>query len=102
MNLKILHFTPFCDGETPLSTHLDALLAQMGKKAVVSLVTLDNDVTSTIDYTHNTIGTGKRDYGRRGVVNLLGLQKRYLNILYALMPDIVHIHGSYNSFLPAL
>ncbi len=96
MNLKILHFTPYYDGESSFSSHLSLLLAQMGKKAVVNLVTLSPVSQSSPDYQHQSIGTGKKDYGRHGVVNLLALQKRFLHILYGMMPDIVHIHGSYN------
>ena len=96
MKMKILHFTAFSDAETPLWQHLDALMSRMGEHAVVNVVTLDNVATSMSNYNHFTIGTGKSDYGRHGVVNLLGLQKKYLHILYGFMPDIVHIHGSYN------
>lgn len=96
MKMKILHFTAFSDAEMPLWQHLDALTTRMGEHAVVNVVTLDNVATSMSNYNHFTIGTGKSDYGRHGVVNLLGLQKKYLHILYGFMPDIVHIHGSYN------
>ena len=96
MKMKILHFTAFSDAEMPLWQHLDALMTRMGEHAVVNVVTLDNVATSMSNYNHFTIGTGKSDYGRHGVVNLLGLQKKYLHILYGFMPDIVHIHGSYN------
>ena len=98
MNLKILHFTPYFDGESPLSLHLNLMLTQMGKEASVSLVTLSNATSSHDTYQHLSIGSGKKDYGRKGLVNLLALQKRYLHILYGIMPDIVHIHGSYNYF----
>ena len=47
-------------------------------------------------FIYHCIGTGKADYGRHGIVNLLALQKRYLQLLYRLMPDVVHIHGSYH------
>lgn len=96
MKMKILHFTAFSDAEMPLWQHLDALMTRMGEHAVVNVVTLDNVANSTSNYNHFTIGTGKSDYGHHGVVNLLGLQKKYLHILYDFMPDIVHIHGSYN------
>jgi len=74
MNLKILHFTPYFDGESPLSLHLDHLLSEMGKEAVVSLVTLSNPISSHETYQHLSIGSGKKDYGRKGLVNLLALQ----------------------------
>lgn len=62
----------------------------------MTLVTLSPATTTSESYTHQSIGSGKKDYGNRGMVNLLALQKRYLHILYGLMPDIVHIHGSYH------
>ncbi|MBO4820737.1 MAG: glycosyltransferase [Prevotella sp.] len=49
-------------------------------------------------YHVHCIGTGNPMYGKNRPVNLLALQKRYLELLYSLMPQIVHVHGSYHFF----
>ena len=49
-------------------------------------------------YHIHCIGTGNPNYGKSLPVNLLALQKRYLELLYSLMPQIVHVHGSYHYF----
>ena len=99
MELKILHFTPqeVKAGETPSQLH--AMLATMAGGAEVHLATLapiPSDAAATRNYTTHCIGNGHKGYGTKGIVNLLALQKRFLRLLYGLMPDIIHVHGSYD------
>ena len=96
MNLKILHFNVVTDENPSLIQHIDSLLKQIDKEASMCLVALHDSSLSASEYEHLVIGSGKKNYGQHGMVNLLALQKKFLRVLYGFMPDIVHIHGSYN------
>lgn len=97
MPLKILHFAPDMSMNNSLRDTIHQILNSLGSSADVHLVTL-SPVPADLagSYTCHCIGNGKDDYGRHGLVNLLAVQKRFLVILYNLMPDVVHIHGSYH------
>lgn len=97
MPLKILHFAPDMTTRNSLRDTIHQILNSLGSSAEVHLITLSPipaDLTG--NYTCHCIGNGKDNYGRNGIVNLLAVQKRFLVILYNLMPDVVHIHGSYS------
>ena len=97
MPLKILHFAPDMTTRNSLRDTIHQILNSLGSSAEVHLITLSPipaDLTGY--YTCHCIGNGKDNYGRNGIVNLLAVQKRFLVILYNLMPDVVHIHGSYS------
>ena len=99
MELKILHFTPHFEGANESPSRLDTLLTTMAGDAEVHLATL-SPVSPTPEggrkYTIHSIGNGEKNYGSKGIVNLLALQKRFLELLYNLMPDLIHVHGSYS------
>ncbi len=94
MALKILHFIP---NPTEVSEQLQFLphvLHQMEKSADVHMVSL-SEFNEEYLHTH-FIPTTQIGGKNHGFVNLLAFHKRYVILLYRLMPDIVHIHGSYN------
>ena len=68
----------------------------MAEEVNVHIATLTPSHLPEGPYTIHCLGSGKKKYGKNGFANLLSLQKRFLRLLYDLMPDIVHIHGSYS------
>ena len=123
MELRVLHFIPYVPEDAGMAAFLDKVLASMGEECEVHLAMLTPELklTKTVDgtagadsmetvsnaeisegadrkYSIHCIGTGNPQYGKNHPVNLLALQKRFLEILYSLMPQIVHVHGSYHYF----
>ena len=97
MEIKVLHFVPQWPKDDDDATLLDLYLNKLGEEAEVHAATL-SPVSNGDNkgYQKYCIGSGKADYGKNGMVNLLALQKRFLQLLYHLMPQVVHIHGSYH------
>ena len=97
MELKILHFIPHLPTDEGFAPFFDHFLTFMAQQAEVHLATLSPIASKTNEgYVVHGIGSGKPDYGKSGFCNLLALQKKYLKLLYSLMPDIIHVHGSYH------
>lgn len=96
MGIKVLHFVPQWPDKEEDATLLDLYLNKIGEEAEVCAATLSPvKEQSRGAYQRCCIGSGKADYGKHGMVNLLALQKRFLQLLYQLIPQVVHIHGSY-------
>ena len=95
MEIKVLHFIPFLPTDADAASCLDLFLTKMSDEHDVHLATLSPLPEPAQEYKMYCIGNGKKKYGQNGIVNLLALQNRFLNLLYSLMPHIVHVHGSY-------
>ena len=96
MELRVLHFTPHPFDDKTLSGFLDSILTLTSEQVETHLAMLVPRGDEIPGCQVHCIGTGAAHYGEKGLVNLLALQKRYLKLLYSLMPDIVHVHGSYH------
>ena len=96
MEMKVLFFVPHLPVGADSNSFMELFLGKMSEEVNIHLVTLTPSSLPEGSYTTHCIGTGKADYGKFGFANLISLQKRYLRLLYDLMPDIVHIHGSYS------
>lgn len=99
MEIKVLYFIPHLPAGSESSSLADLFLGHMAEEAEVHLATLTPTAPpSAAAYRIHCIGSGKPNYGKHGWAWLPSLQKRFLHLVYDLMPDIIHIHGSY-SFL---
>lgn len=98
MVLRVLHFIPYMPEEEGMAAFLDKVLSCMGEACEVHLSMLTPEMAAGEKYMVHCIGTGNPRYGKSQPVNLLALQKRYLELLYSLMPQVVHVHGSYHFF----
>ena len=97
MEIKVLHFVPQWPKQENAAVLFDLFLQKIGEEAEVHVATMSPvKESSGENYRKYCIGSGKADYGKHGIVNLLALQKRFLTLLYQLMPQVVHIHGSYH------
>lgn len=96
MEIKVLLFIPHLPAHPDGYSFLELFLGKMSEEMEVHLATLVPSPLPKGHYTTHCIGSGKAGYGKYGFANLISLQKRYLQLLYSLMPDIVHIHGSYS------
>ena len=96
MEINVLFFTPQLPTGTDSNSFLELFLGKMAEEVNVHIATLTPSHLPEGPYTIHCLGSGKKKYGKNGFANLLSLQKRFLRLLYDLMPDIVHIHGSYS------
>ena len=97
MEIKILHFIPNIPSDEGFTSFFETFLSLMTQQAEVHLATLSPAPSFTPAGCHlHCIGSGKSNYGKNGYCNLLALQKQYLKLLYNLMPDLIHVHGSYH------
>lgn len=96
MAMKILHFIPRVPRQAEQAPFIDLFLEKMAETAEVHLAQLAPVATTPRPYTQHCIGTGAASYGQRWPVCRSALKRRYLTLLYDLMPQIVHIHGCYN------
>ena len=96
MEIKVLYFIPHLPAGGESNSILELFLSKMAEEVNVHIATLTPTQLPQGPYTTHCIGNGKANYGKHGFANLLSLQKRYLRLLYDLMPDVVHIHGSYS------
>ena len=96
MEIKVLFFIPHLPVGTENNSFMELFLSKMSEDVNVHLVTLTPPTLQAGSFATHCIGSGKSDYGKHGFANLMSLQRRYLRLLYDLMPDIVHIHGSYS------
>ncbi len=97
MALKILHFTPDVEAGSPFAQHVDMLLYKMSQYADTHLVTLSPLSSGpTTNIPTYSLDDSERRRSRKRVTYLPALQRRFLTLLYAIKPDVVHIHGSWN------
>ena len=97
MALKILHFTPEVEAGSPFAQYIDMLLYKMSQRADTYLVThapLSSGPSTNIP-TYSIDDSERRPFYKK-CSTLLALQRRYLQTLYSIKPDVVHIHGSWN------
>lgn len=99
MEQTALHFIPIIPSDEERLSLLDLYLSKMAQTTATHLVTLSPiRPEEGLRYMVHCIGSGKRGKEGHVLTNLLALHRRFIRVLYALMPDIVHIHGSYNYF----
>ena len=98
MALKILHFIPNLTEVSEQLQFLPHVLHQMEKNAEVHIATFSPSADDSSYEHRHVISQGMQRNSKRPFVNLLALHKQYLILLYQLMPDIVHVHGSYDFF----
>ncbi len=95
MALKILHFIPDLAEASKQLQFLPYVLHQMEQSAEVHVVTLSTTVGHELYPNLHVINVGAPG-SRQRYLHLLAFHKQYLEQLYRLMPDIIHVHGSYH------
>lgn len=96
MAMRILHFFPRMPKQADLASYFDIFLEKMAETTELHLAQLTPESTTSQKYTRHCIGNGTSEYGEKGWINYPALKRRYLTLLYGLMPQIVHIHGCYD------
>lgn len=95
MGHKILHFIPDLAEVSEQLRFLPYVLHQMEQSAEVHVVTLSK-MASHEQYPQLHVIDMGTPGSRKRYIHLLDFHKQYLILLYRLMPDIIHIHGSYH------
>ena len=95
MGHKILHFIPDLTEVSEQLRFLPYVLHQMEQSAEVHVVTLSTTAAHEMYPNLHVIDMGSPG-SRKRYIHLLAFHKQYLILLYRLMPDIIHIHGSYH------
>ena len=97
MALRILHFVTGLEEGTAFHRYIDTLLQNMGQRAEVHLcvLSLPPSALATSYPTFSLFDSESRSFLKKASQQF-DLQRKYLQHLYDIKPDIVHIHGSWN------
>lgn len=91
--MKVLHYIPSLNSTDPSVNALLKTIVEQAKSnrvyvATLTATKLSNPLRGVVIYRLR-----KRE---NRYINLISLQSRYLQVIYSVMPDIVHVHGCWS------
>ena len=95
MEIRVLHFIPYAPTDEEQASLMDLFLRKMAERSSTHVASMHSLGDDTVPYTTHCLAKGKAGNGSKGMLCVPGLHKRFLQLLYTVMPHVVHVHGSY-------
>ena len=91
--MKVLHYIPSLNSNDP---EVSILLQTIVEQATTNRVYVATLSAEKLSYPLRGVVTYRLRKHNKRFVNLISLQNRYLQVLYSVMPDVVHVHGCWS------
>lgn len=91
--MKVLHYIPSLNSTDP---EVFALLQSIVEQATSNRVYVATLSVEKLTFPLRGVVTYRLRRNHKRFVNLISLQNRYLQVLYSVMPDVVHVHGCWS------
>ena len=94
MAMRILHFTTWTPDQSDTASYFDIFLEKMAETTEVHLAQLTPEPKVSRSFALHDIGNS--GHGKGDLFKIARLKRKYLTLLYQVMPQIIHIHGCYD------